>query len=89
MTVYKIERNEVITFLVDFNLINYFKSTVRNQRLRNANALGGLVIFKECCNDAWERKSRTIEGVAEFGLLVGIAIAALEAVCLVAVEVRD
>ena len=36
-----------------------------------------------------ECKSRTVESVTEFGLLVGIAIAALEAVCLVAVEVRD
>ena len=56
MTVYKIEHNAADAFLVDFNLINDFKTTVRHQRLWNTYTLRSLVVLKERSYDAWESK---------------------------------
>ena len=54
----------------------------------DADAFGALVVFEQGSHDARQGQSRTIESVAEGGLLVVLAaIAALEAVGLVGVEI--
>ena len=69
--------------------INHFESSVWHKGLWNADALCCLVVFKDGGNNARKGKSGTIEGVTELHLLVSIAVTALEAVCLISVEVAD
>ena len=68
-------------------LVDVLKTSVRHKSLWNAYAILCLVVFKNRGYDAWEGKSRTVEGVAELHFLVCIAVAAFEAVGLVCVKV--
>ena len=76
-----------------FNLklsIYHVASHVRDQSLWHLDALGSLVVLEDGCHDTGKGESRAIESVAELNLLVlGMTIAALEAICLVSVEVAD
>ena len=42
------------------------------QYLGDYDAVGLLIVFEDGCNDAGQCKSRTVEGVAETGLLVAV-----------------
>ena len=63
-------------------------SHVWNKGFWHTDAFGSLVVFENCCNNAREGKGRTVESVAELYLLVlGMAIAAPQTVCLIGVEI--
>ena len=65
-------------------------SHVWNKGFWHTDAFGRLVVFENCCNNAREGKGRTVEGVAEFNLLVlSTAVAAMETVGLVTIEIAD
>ena len=81
--------NRCFIELIEVLVIEHFESAVRNQYLRNADTLWSLVVLQDGCYDTWQSESRTVQGVAELNLLVlCMAIAAVEAVSLVALEVR-
>ena len=70
-------------------VVKHFKSTIRHKTLWNANAFRRLVVLDDGCYDARQRKRRTIQGVAKFNfLIVSMAIAAFQAIGLIALEVR-
>ena len=70
-------------------LVNDVETRVGNKCLRNADAFGCLVVFEDGSNDARQGEGGTVEGVAELHFLFCVAVAALEAVGLVSVEVAD
>ena len=71
-------------------LVDNVAAHVGYEGSRNTDAVLGLVVLEQGSHDAGQGKGRAVEGVAELGLLgLGIAIAALQAVGLVRVEVRD
>ena len=75
--------------LIEIFIIKHLESAVRNQYLRHADTLWCLVVLQDGCNDTWQGESRTVQGVSKFNLLVlCMAIAAVETVCLIALEVR-
>ena len=75
--------------LIEILVVEHFESAVRNQYLRYADALWSLVVLKDGCYDTWQGESRTVKGVAKLNLLVlCMAVAAVETVGLVALEVR-
>ena len=76
-------------FFLSFNSsVDYIETGVTLQALRNANAFGGLIIFKQCSHYARQGKSRPVERVTQVCLLVVATVAALQAVGLVALEIR-
>ena len=77
----------IFTSCIETLLVNHLKACVRNKHLRDADALRGLVVLKQCCNDAWQGKRRAVESVSKLGLLLIVLIAELEAVCLERLEV--
>ena len=78
-----------MTLLIDFYfLVDDFESAVRNQCLRDADAFRCLMVFKQGSQDTWQCQCRTIQCVAKFCLLFSSTVTALQAVCLVCVEVR-
>ena len=75
--------------LIEVLVIEHLESAVRNQYLRYADALWSLVVLQDGCYDTWQGESRTVKGVAKLNLLVlCMAVAAVESVSLVALEVR-
>ena len=82
--------NESIFFeLIEVLVIEHLESAVRNQYLRYADTLWSLVVLQDGCYDTWQGESRTVQGVAKLNLLVlCMAVAAVETVSLVALEVR-
>ena len=75
--------------LIEILVVEHFESAVRNQYLRYADALWSLVVLQDGCYDTWQGESRTVKGVAKLNLLVlGMTVAAVETVGLVALEVR-
>ena len=70
-------------------LLNHIKSRIRNQRLRNADAFGSLVVFEQCCDDTRQSQCATIQRMAELCLFILVTITAFQTVCLVIIEVRN
>lgn len=65
-------------------------SHIWNQSLGHLDAIGSLVVLEDGSHDTREGERRTVEGVAKLNLLVlGMAIATLEAIGLIGVEVAD
>ena len=74
--------------LIEIFVIKHLETAVWNQYLRYADTLWSLVVLQDGCYDAWQGESRTVQGVAKLNLLVlCMAIAAVEAVSLIALEV--
>ena len=74
--------------LVEVLVIEHLESAVRNQYLRHADTLWSLVVLQDGCYDTWQGESRTVQCVAKLNLLVlSMAVAAVEAVSLIALEV--
>ena len=74
--------------LIEILVVEHFESAVRNQYLRYADALWSLVVLQDGCYDTWQGESRTVQCVAKLNLLVlCMAVAAVEAVSLIALEV--
>ena len=70
-------------------LINNIKSKIRSQALGHDDAVGRLVVLQQGGDDARQGKGRAVQRVAELGLLgCCVAVAALQAVSLIGVEVR-
>lgn len=75
--------------LIEVLVIEHLESAVRNQYLRYADTLWSLIVLQDGCYDTWQGESRTVKGVAKLNLLVlCMAVAAVESVSLVALEVR-
>ena len=75
--------------LIEVLVVEHLESAVRNQYLRYADTLWSLVVLQDGCYDTWQGESRTVKGVAKLNLLVlCMAVAAVESVSLVALEVR-
>ena len=73
-----------------FILLNNLATHIRNECLWYADALLCLEVLEDRGNDTWESESRTVESVAKLCLLcLGVAVTALQAVCLICVEVRN
>ena len=70
-------------------LINHFKSRVRNQCFRDADAFRRLIVLQQGGDDARQGQCRTVQRMAEFGFLVLCAVTAFQAVGLVGIEVGD
>ena len=90
MNVPKVERNFWGHYRVEkkYCLVNHIEACVGNQCSGNTNAVGSLVVLQEGCHDARKSQGRTIERVANLSLLVvGSAIAALQSVGLIGVEI--
>ena len=71
------------------HLVDVLESCVWHECLGDSDALLGLEVFEDGCHDAGECECGAVECVAELHFLVRIAVAALEAVCLIGVEVAD
>lgn len=69
-------------------VVKHLKTAIRHQNLRHTYALGGLVVLQNCGDDARQCKGGAVERVAQLNLLVlGAAESAVQAVCLIALEV--
>ena len=69
-------------------VIEHFKATVRHENLRHADAFWCLVVLKNRSHDARQCKSRAVERVAKFYLLVvRTTEAAVQTISLVALEI--
>lgn len=69
-------------------LSDHIASHVRLQRLGYAYAFFGLVVFQQGCQNAWQRKGRTVQCVTELSFpCLSIAIPAFQPICLICVEV--
>ena len=68
-------------------LVDDVEASVRHECLRNADAFRGLVVLEQRSHDARQGESGAVERVAERHLLVGVAVAAVQTVGLVAFEV--
>ena len=65
------------------------EACIFSQTFRHDDALGSLIVFKQCGDDTRECEGRTVECVAEAYLLVVVAIAAFQAVGLIGLEIGD
>ena len=70
-------------------LFNHLRPHVGLQGFRYAYAFGRLEVLEQRSDDAGQRQGRAVERVAQLYLLVGAAVAALQAVGLIRVEVRN
>ena len=68
-------------------LLNHIATHVRHQRLRDANTFRRLVVFQQGGYDTRQCQRASVQRMAEMYLLVGIAVAALQAVGLIGIEV--
>ena len=69
-------------------VIEDFETAVGHQTLGYTDAFFRLVVLDDGGHDTGQRQCRTVQGMAEFCLLgLGVAVAALQAVGLVALEV--
>ena len=68
-------------------LLNHITSHVGLQRLRNADTLWSLEVFKQSSYDTRQSQSRTIQCVAQLNLLVCIAIATLQTIGLLTIKI--
>lgn len=76
--------------LVEVLVIEHLESAVRYQYLRYADTLWSLVVLQDRGYDTWQGEGRAIQCVAKLNLLViCMAIAAVQTVSLVALEVRN
>ena len=74
--------------LSEIIVIEDFKSAVGNQAFGHSDAFGCLVVLHDGSYDARQCKSRTVQGMAELGLLgFCVAVTAFQTVCLIALEV--
>ena len=76
--------------LSEWLFVEHLEAAVGHQCLRYADSLRCLIVFYDGCNDARKCQCRTVEGMAQFYLLVvGSAVAAFQPVGLVCVKVAD
>ena len=68
-------------------LTDRFESRVLVQGLRDADALGCLVVFQHCGYDPRQGERRAVEGVGQLDTVVGVAVAQLHTVALEGFEI--
>ena len=69
-------------------VVKHLESAIRHEHLGHPYAFGSLVVLHYCSHDARQGERRAVKRMAQFGLLgLGIAVTALQAVGLVALEV--
>ena len=69
--------------------VNHFKPAIRNQRFRDADAFGRLVILQQSGHDTGQSQSGSVQRMAKFNLLVRIAVTAFQTVGLISVEIGN
>ena len=70
-------------------VVDHVEAAIRHQTFWHTDAFRSLVVFEDGSQDTWQSQCRTVQGVAEFGLLVlSTAVAAFQTVGLIGVEVR-
>ena len=80
----------MVGIFLEVLVVEHVESAVRNENLRYANAFWSLIVLDNGGNDTRKSESRTVESVAKLGLSgLGVAITAMQTVCLIAFEVAD
>ena len=70
-------------------LVNHLEAQIGDESLGHTDAFGCLVVLQQGSYNAGQSQSRAVQSVAQFGLLLGSAVTALQAVGLIIVEVAD
>ena len=71
------------------NLFDNIKTRIGNQRLGDADAVGGLEILQQGGHDTRQRQRRAVERMCQLCFLVGVTVTELQAVGLERLEVGD
>ena len=70
------------------NLFDNIKTRIGNQRLGDADAVGGLVVLQQRRHDARKGQRRAVQSMCQLDFLLLVAVAELEAVGLERLEIR-